>query len=72
MELVWLMTLRAMDDIKESVRQAGLALMRTVKSLTLRLIDPSLASPHGMPTTKVGLALCRRVMLSSVECIVVV
>lgn len=35
----WSMTLRVMDDIKDSVRQAGLALARSLKSVTLRLTD---------------------------------
>jgi proteasome component ECM29 len=35
----WTMALRAMDDIKESVRAAGAALSRTLRGLTLRLVD---------------------------------
>lgn len=33
------MTLRAMDDVKESVRGAAGGLCRTVRALTLRLVD---------------------------------
>ncbi len=36
------MMLRAVDDIKESVRVAALALSRTVRGITLRLVDPEL------------------------------
>jgi proteasome component ECM29 len=37
---LWEMTLRAMDDVKETTRLAGLALARSVRGLTLRLTDP--------------------------------
>eukprot|EP00951_Prasinocladus_malaysianus_P021327 scaffold176001_cov36-Prasinocladus_malaysianus.AAC.1 len=40
-EEVWVMALRAMDDIKESVRQAATKLIRTLRGLTLRLCDPA-------------------------------
>ncbi|GAB4815511.1 hypothetical protein N2152v2_002557 [Parachlorella kessleri] len=39
-EQLWTMTFRVMDDIKETVRQAGINLSRTVRGLTLRLADP--------------------------------
>ncbi|PSC71704.1 proteasome-associated ECM29-like protein [Micractinium conductrix] len=42
---LWEMTLRVMDDIKESVRVAGVALARSVRGLTLRLVDPELTPP---------------------------
>jgi proteasome component ECM29 len=42
------MTLRAMDDVKETTRLAGLALARSVRGLTLRLTDPETS------TTAVG------------------
>ena len=35
------MGLRAMDDIKESVRQSAAKLIRTLRGLTLRLCDPT-------------------------------
>eukprot|EP00873_Tetraselmis_striata_P043262 jgi/Tetstr1/463526/TSEL_008405.t1 len=40
-EDIWVMALRAMDDIKESVRQAAAKLIRTLRGLTLRLCDPA-------------------------------
>lgn len=36
---IWIMTMRTMDDIKESVRQAGITLCKGVRQLTLRLVD---------------------------------
>ncbi|KAG2487332.1 hypothetical protein HYH03_014048 [Edaphochlamys debaryana] len=42
---IWSMTLRGMDDIKDSVRRAALALARTVRGLTLRLADPAHTPP---------------------------
>lgn len=35
------MVLRAMDDIKESCREAAVGAMRSLRSVTLRLADPS-------------------------------
>uniref|UniRef100_A0A2P2M9G4 Proteasome-associated protein ECM29 homolog isoform X1 n=1 Tax=Rhizophora mucronata TaxID=61149 RepID=A0A2P2M9G4_RHIMU len=39
---IWIATFRAMDDIKETVRNAGDKLCHTVMSLTIRLCDCSL------------------------------
>jgi hypothetical protein len=44
-EALWGMTLRVIDDIKESVRVAGVNLARTVRGLTLRLADRELTPP---------------------------
>ncbi|KAL6906048.1 hypothetical protein ACP4OV_003649 [Aristida adscensionis] len=41
---IWTTTFRAMDDIKETVRNAGDSLCRAVSSLTIRLCDVSLTS----------------------------
>ena len=41
LEEVWTMALRALDDIKESVRVAATGLVRSLRSLTLRLCDPA-------------------------------
>lgn len=42
LERVWITAFRAMDDIKESVRNAGDSLCRAATSLSLRLCDSSL------------------------------
>lgn len=42
MRRIWSAAFRAMDDIKESVRNAGDRLCRAVTSLTQRLCDVSL------------------------------
>lgn len=39
---IWITTFRAMDDIKETVRNAGDSLCRAVSLLTVRLCDVSL------------------------------
>ncbi|KAG1660153.1 hypothetical protein FOA52_007810 [Chlamydomonas sp. UWO 241] len=44
LEEVWTMTLRCLDDIKETVRAQAMALVRCVRSLTLRLVDPQFTS----------------------------
>ncbi|RLM58427.1 hypothetical protein C2845_PM18G00010 [Panicum miliaceum] len=41
---IWTTVFRAMDDIKETVRNAGDSLCRAVSSLTIRLCDVSLTS----------------------------
>ncbi|XP_044946462.1 proteasome adapter and scaffold protein ECM29 isoform X2 [Hordeum vulgare subsp. vulgare] len=41
---IWTTTFRAMDDIKETVRNAGDSLCRAVSSLTVRLCDVSLTT----------------------------
>ena len=53
---VWSMTLRAVDDIKESVRAAAAVLVKTLRSLTLRLCDPQV-TPSGEAGQAVSLAL---------------
>lgn len=54
--LLWDMTLRVMDDIKESVRVAGIALARSVRGLTLRLVDVEL-TPASQGRQAVGVTL---------------
>ncbi|KAM0826507.1 hypothetical protein ACQ4PT_068829 [Festuca glaucescens] len=41
---IWTITFRVMDDIKETVRNAGDSLCRAVSSLTIRLCDVSLTN----------------------------
>jgi len=41
---IWTAAFRAMDDIKETVRNAGDILCRAVSSLTIRLCDVSLTA----------------------------
>uniref|UniRef100_A0A0D9XNV0 Uncharacterized protein n=1 Tax=Leersia perrieri TaxID=77586 RepID=A0A0D9XNV0_9ORYZ len=48
---IWITTFRAMDDIKETVRNAGDTLCRAVSSLTVRLCDVSLTSPSDAKET---------------------
>ncbi|KAK9810293.1 hypothetical protein WJX72_008148 [[Myrmecia] bisecta] len=43
-EPMWSMTLRALDDIKESVRLAATTLVRSLRGLTLHLADPAATS----------------------------
>ncbi|KAI8803171.1 proteasome stabiliser-domain-containing protein [Cladochytrium replicatum] len=40
LEPVWIMCFRLLDDIKESVRQAGFLLYKSLTTVTLKLIDP--------------------------------
>jgi hypothetical protein len=40
---LWRVAMRAMDDVRQSVRESGEVLARSVKGLTIRLCDPSLA-----------------------------
>lgn len=42
MKKIWTAAFRAMDDIKETVRNAGDRLCRAISSLTIRLCDISL------------------------------
>ncbi|PRW21127.1 proteasome-associated ECM29-like protein isoform X1 [Chlorella sorokiniana] len=72
-EALWGMTLRVIDDIKESVRVAGVNLARTVRGLTLRLADRELTPPaQGRQAIAIALPLllekgaCRSVGLPSV------
>lgn len=51
LEEVWVMALRAMDDIKESVRTAAAKLVRTLRGLTLRLCDPAHSLKVQLPTS---------------------
>ncbi|DBB07277.1 TPA: hypothetical protein ACH3X3_008782 [Trebouxia sp. C0006] len=53
---IWTMTLRAADDIKESVRGAASILGKTLRNLTLRLCDPQV-TPTKEAQEAVGLAL---------------
>ncbi len=48
---LWEMSLRALDDIKETVRQAALTLARSVRGLTLRLVDVQQSGAAGGCTT---------------------
>ncbi|CAA6669169.1 unnamed protein product [Spirodela intermedia] len=41
---IWIAAFRAMDDIKETVRNAGDSLCRSISSLTIRLCDTSLTA----------------------------
>lgn len=50
------MTLRALDDIKDSVRAAAAGALRSLRSVTLRLADPA-ASPPGDAQQAVALML---------------
>jgi hypothetical protein len=56
LENMWVMVLRAMDDIKESCREAAAGAMRSLRSLTLRLADPS-ATPAADAREAVALML---------------
>lgn len=53
---IWTMVLRAVDDIKESVRAAAAVLVKTLRNLTLRLCDPQVTPPREAGEA-VGLAL---------------
>ena len=44
LKTIWTVAFRAMDDIKETVRNSGDSLCRAVSSLTTRLCDISLSS----------------------------
>ena len=52
----WHAAFRTMDDVKESVRQAGLTLVRCVRGLTLRLTDREL-TPASQGKEAVAVAL---------------
>lgn len=45
MKKIWTAAFRAMDDVKETVRNSGDSLCRAVSSLTIRLCDVSLTAP---------------------------
>lgn len=53
---LWTGAFRTMDDVKESVRQAGLTLVRSVRGLTLRLADKEL-TPASEGKEAIGAAL---------------
>ena len=53
---LWTGAFRTMDDVKESVRQAGLTLVRCVRGLTLRLADREL-TPASEGKEAIGAAL---------------
>eukprot|EP00850_Spirogloea_muscicola_P022838 SM000314S12182 [mRNA] locus=s314:99165:108197:+ [translate_table: standard] len=57
LERTWLMAIRAMDDIKESVRLAGQRLATSVSSLSVRLCDPALTSPRADVDRAVAIVL---------------
>lgn len=44
LEQLWMMAFRAMDDIKESVRQAAYNMSKTLTNICVRNCDPSVAS----------------------------
>ncbi|KAJ9076224.1 proteasome component M29 [Entomophthora muscae] len=46
MERVWLMSFRTMDDIKESVREAGLKVSRAASTITIKSVDPDNNTPQ--------------------------
>ncbi len=54
---VWNMTLRALDDIKESVRVAASGLARTLAALTVRLCDASATTDGEAAAAALGVAL---------------
>jgi hypothetical protein len=54
---VWTMTLRALDDIKESVRVAASGLERTLAALTVRLCDASATTDGEAAAAALGVAL---------------
>ena len=56
LEEMWVMVLRASDDIKDSVRAAAAGALRTLRSVTLRLADPA-ASPPADAAAAVALML---------------
>ena len=45
LDRVWTVSLRVIDDIKETVREAGKTLCRTVRGLTVRLCDANHTGP---------------------------
>eukprot|EP00850_Spirogloea_muscicola_P011192 SM000068S20624 [mRNA] locus=s68:662290:671519:+ [translate_table: standard] len=57
LERLWLMAIRTMDDIKESVRVAGQRLATSVSNLSVRLCDPALTSPRADVDRAVAIVL---------------
>ena len=54
---LWRVAMRSLDDVRGNVRESGEKLARTVKSLTIRLCDPSADdSANGMIITKEDIA----------------
>ncbi len=68
------MTMRAMDDVKESCRVAAATTMRTLQSVTLRLADPA-ATAEGDAAKAVNMMLpfmldkCKRASAPSVKAV---
>ena len=54
LEGMWGMTLRALDDIKDSVRAAAAVTLRALRSVSLRLCDPAASPP---PDARAAVAL---------------
>ena len=52
---LWRVAMRALDDVRGNVREVGEKFCRTLKSLTIRLCDPS-AVPNGVMATKTEIA----------------
>jgi len=44
---LWRVTTRALDDVRSAVRESGEALARSIRSLTIRLCDPSTTDESG-------------------------
>ncbi|KAJ1925584.1 proteasome component M29, partial [Tieghemiomyces parasiticus] len=55
LEDLWRMAFRALDDIKESVREAALPLCRTLSALTLKLVEAKPGSASVATTTTIAL-----------------
>jgi len=53
LEQCWFLASRVLDDIKESVCQAGLLLCKTLSSLTIRLCDPNGNLENGAKAMKI-------------------
>lgn len=74
LEEMWVMTMRAMDDVKESCRVAAATTMRTLQSVTLRLADPA-ATAEGDAVKAVDMMLpfmldkCKRASALSVKAV---
>ena len=69
LEKLWTAALRSVDDIKETVREAGRTLCRAVRSMTIRLCDAHHSSPHDVKSTIAVVAplLLRHGLLSPVK-----
>lgn len=69
LEKVWTAALRSVDDIKETVREAGKTLARAVRSLTVRLCDAHHSPPADVKKTIATVAplLLQNGLLSTVK-----